>query len=260
MAIWAWILIAIAVVVVVALAALAERRRRTAALRERFGPEYDRTVEASDDRRAAEAELRERERQRANLDIKPLPESTRAGFAQEWKDVQERFVDQPSEAVVAADGLVYRVMEARGYPMGDFDAQASLVSVDYPEVVDNYRFAHDIHERAQAQQVSTEDLREALLRYRSLFDELLRAPDGKAERADAAIREDEALREEALRKGEALREDEALRKEEANRVDEVTVDDEPPLDDEEAIEAQQRIDARTPGDRTWPADENEVPE
>jgi len=237
MAIWAWILIAIAVVVVVALAALAERRRRTAALRERFGPEYDRTVEASDDQRAAEAELRERERQRARLDIKPLPESTRAGFAQEWKDVQERFVDQPADAVVAADGLVYRVMEARGYPMGDFDTQASLVSVDYPEVVDNYRVAHGIHERAQAQQASTEDLREALLRYRSLFDELLRAPGGEADRADAAIRE-----------------------EEASRVDEVTLDDELPLDDEEAIEAQQRIEARTPGDRAWPADESEIPE
>jgi len=227
MAIWAWILIAIAVVVVVALAALAERRRRTAALRERFGPEYDRTLEASDDRRAAEAELRERERQRAKLDIKPLPEGTRADFAQEWKDVQERFVDQPSDAVVAADGLVYRVMEARGYPMGDFDAQASLVSVDYPEVVDNYRFAHGVRERSQAQQASTEDLREALLRYRSLFDELLRAPADKTD---------------------------------TNRGDEVTLDDELSLDDEEAIEAQRRIDARTPGDRTWPADESEVPE
>ena len=92
--------------------------------------------------------------------------------------MQERFVDEPSDAVVAADRLVYSVMEARGYPMGDFDAQADLVSVDHPDVVENYRFAHGIHERAL--QVGTEDLREAMLRYRSLFDELLEADDGQA--------------------------------------------------------------------------------
>jgi hypothetical protein len=177
MATWVWILIVIAVVVVVTLIAMAARQRRTTALRQRFGPEYDRTMEAREDRRAAEADLREREKQRARLDIRPLPEDMRVRFGQEWQDVQERFVDQPSEAVVAADRLVYSVMEARGYPMGDFDAQADLVSVDHPEVVENYRFAHGIHERAQEQQTSTEDLREALLRYRSLFGELLRAHD-----------------------------------------------------------------------------------
>jgi hypothetical protein len=178
MATWAWILIAIVAVVVVAFIAMAVRQRRTTALRQRFGPEYDRAVESREDRRAAEADLRGRERQRAQLDIRPLPEETRARFAQEWQDVQERFVDQPSGAVVAADGLVYRVMEARGYPMGNFDAQADLVSVDHPEVVDNYRVAHGIRERADG--AVTEDLREALLRYRSLFDELLRADDNPA--------------------------------------------------------------------------------
>src|SRR5262249_4140067 len=150
-------------------------QRRATALRERFGPEYDRAVQASDDRRAAEAELRDREKQHALLDIKPLPQDARARFADEWQDVQERFVDEPSEAVGAADRLVYRVMHVRGYPVGDFDAQADLVSVDHPEVVENYRFAHRILERAQTQQASTADLRAALLRYRSLFDELLRA-------------------------------------------------------------------------------------
>jgi hypothetical protein len=178
MATWAWILIAIVAVVVVVFIAMAVRQRRTTALRQRFGPEYDRAVESREDRRAAEADLRGRERQRAQLDIRPLPEDTRARFAQEWQDVQERFVDQPSGAVVAADGLVYSVMEARGYPMGNFDAQADLVSVDHPEVVDNYRVAHGIRERADG--AVTEDLREALLRYRSLFDELLRADDNPA--------------------------------------------------------------------------------
>jgi hypothetical protein len=180
MAIWAWILIAIAIVVVVAFTALTARQRQTTALRRRFGPEYDRTVAASEDHRAAEAELRERERQRARLDIRPLPQDTRASFAQEWQDVQEEFVDQPLDAVVAADRLVRTVMEARGYPVGDFDAQADLVSVDHPNVVENYRFAHGVHERARAEQVSTEDLRDALLRYRSLFSELLMAPDDHA--------------------------------------------------------------------------------
>ena len=185
MATWVWILIVIAVVVVVAFIAMAARQRRTTALRQRFGPEYDRTVEAREDRRIAEADLRQREKQRARLDIRPLPEDMRARFGQEWQNVQERFVDQPSEAVVAADRLVYSVMEARGYPMGDFDAQADLVSVDHPEVVENYRFAHGIHERARERQASTEDLREALLRYRSLFGELLRAHDGQTGAAES---------------------------------------------------------------------------
>lgn len=192
---WVWILIVIAVVIVVALIAMAARQRRTASLRQRFGPEYDRAVETKENRRAAEAELREREKQHALIDIKPLPEGTRMRFAQEWQEVQERFVDQPSGAVEAADALVYRVMDARGYPMGDFDTQADLVSVDHPEVVENYRFAHGIHERARTQAqrtstegrtstedgTSTEDLREALVRYRSLFEELLRADDAQAD-------------------------------------------------------------------------------
>jgi hypothetical protein len=180
MATWMWVLIVIAAVVVVALVAMTARQRRTTALRQRFGPEYERAVETREGRRAAEADLRDREKQRAQLDIRPLPEGMRVRFAAEWRDVQELFVDQPSGAVVAADGLVYGVMAARGYPMRDFDAQADLVSVDHPDVVENYRFAHGIHERAQAQRASTEDLREALLRYRSLFDELLRADDGRA--------------------------------------------------------------------------------
>jgi hypothetical protein len=174
MATWIWVLIIVVAVAVLALAAIvAARQRRSARLRERFGPEYDRAVQASQDRRTAEAELVQRQAQRAQFDIHPLPADSRGRFAEEWRTVQELFVDQPASAVTAADGLVYRVMEARGYPMGNFAAQADLVSVDYPAVVENYRVAHGIHERAQTQQVSTEDLREALLRYRSLFDELL---------------------------------------------------------------------------------------
>jgi hypothetical protein len=172
-----WIVIAIAVVAVVALVAVMARNRRTAMLRGRFGPEYDRAVENSDDRRAAEAELLARQKQRAQFDVQPLPEAERLRFAAEWRDLQERFLDEPAQAADAADALVTRVMEARGYPMRDFDTQADLVSVDYPETVENYRFAHAVQQRSQAQRASTEELREALLRYRSLFDQLLR-PEG----------------------------------------------------------------------------------
>jgi hypothetical protein len=174
---WVWVVIVIVVVVVVALVAVGFRRRRTTALRDRFGPEYDRAVENSDDRHAAEAGLRAREKQRAQFDVKPLPEATRLRFADEWRDLQERFLDEPAQAADAADALITRVMEARGYPMKDFDAQAELVSVDHPDTVENYRLAHAVQQRSLTQQASTEDLREALLRYRSLFNELLR-PEG----------------------------------------------------------------------------------
>jgi len=185
MATLVWVLIAIVVAAAIALVVVGARKRRTAMLRDRFGPEYDRTVESRDGRRAAEAELRAREKQRAQFDVKPLPEATRLRFADEWRDVQERFVDQPAQATAAADTLVTRVMEARGYPMKDFDAQADLVSVDHPDTVENYRFAHAVRQRSQTERVGTEDMREALLRYRSLFDELLR-PEGNGA-ADGAI-------------------------------------------------------------------------
>jgi len=180
-----WVVIAIAVVVVIALVAMGARKRNSAMLRERFGPEYDRAVENRGDQRAAEADLRAREKQRAQFDVKPLPEATRLNFAYEWRDVQEHFVDQPEQATTDADILITRVMAARGYPMKDFDAQAELISVDYPDTVENYRFAHAVRQRSETQQASTEDLREALLRYRSLFDELLR-PEGNGA-ADGTI-------------------------------------------------------------------------
>jgi hypothetical protein len=183
-----WVVVAIVVVAAIALVAVGVSKRRTAMLRDRFGPEYDRTVASRDDRRAAEADLRAREHQRAQFDVKPLPEATRVRFAHEWRDVQEQFVEQPAQATTAADTLITRVMEARGYPMNDFDAQAELVSVDHPGTVENYRVAHAVRQRSQTEQVSTEDLREALLQYRSLFDELLR-PEGNGA-ADGASLDD----------------------------------------------------------------------
>ena len=186
-----WVVIAILVVAAVALVAIVARNRRTAMLRNRFGPEYDRAIANRDDKRTAEAELLARQKQRAQFDIKPLSEADRLRFAVEWRDLQERFLDEPAESADAADALITRVMEARGYPMKDFDTQAELLSVDHPETVENYRLAHAVQLRSQAQQASTEELREALLRYRSLFDELL-SQEGDGAAGTAAEQEQPA--------------------------------------------------------------------
>ena len=171
---WIWVLIAVAAVVVVAFVVFnAMRARRTKALQSRFGPEYERVAADAPSRREGEAELLERQKRRDHLDIKPLPPEARERYAEAWRDAQARFVDDPEEAVVEADALIQQVMRERGYPVEDFDQRAADVSVDHPEVVNNYRAAHGIrtaHERGKA---TTEDLRQALKHYRALFEELL---------------------------------------------------------------------------------------
>ena len=129
---WVWIVIAAAVVVAAALIWMSSRRARTRRLRDDFGPEYDRAIRERGDRRDAEAHLREREERRDALDIRPLAPASRERYAQEWGDVQARFVDEPVGAVADADRLVVIVMRERGYPMDDFERQAELVSVDHP--------------------------------------------------------------------------------------------------------------------------------
>ena len=181
---WAWIVVVIAVVIVLALVvAAALRRRRTATLQQRFGPEYERAVGDGTNRREAEADLVNRTRRHEQLDIKPIPESERARYWEEWRVVQEQFVDQPYNAVGVAENLLHRVMAARGYPVEDFEEQSELVSVDHPRVVENYRSAHAVYDRTQTQRATTEDLRQAMVNYRALFDELLARG---AEDADAA--------------------------------------------------------------------------
>jgi predicted nucleic acid-binding protein len=171
---WVWIVIAIAAVVVLGIVLWsALRARRTRTLKEGFGPEYDRTVAEAPSRREAEAELEERRQRRAELDIQPLSPGARDRYAETWREVQARFVDDPAGSIGEADTLIQQVMRDRGYPVEDFDQRAADVSVDHPEVVNNYRAAHGIsiaHERGKA---STEDLRQALIHYRALFDELL---------------------------------------------------------------------------------------
>jgi hypothetical protein len=168
------IMLAIVIVAVVAVAGfLLMRKRRSQALRERFGPEYDRVLKQEGDVRRGEEVLAFRTKRREKFKIKPLSQSDQSNFSSRWGVIQLQFVDDPEGTVARADKLVHEVMQARGYPVGDFEQQAADISVDHPVVVENYRAAHDIalsHSRGQA---STEDLRKAMVHYRALFEELL---------------------------------------------------------------------------------------
>ena len=178
-----WVLIVVIVVLLAVVGVLAYRQRRSAQLREGFGPEYDRVVDERGDQRAAEAELRERRDRRRSYDIKPLSADARDRYAERWRATQAKFVDQPASALTDADDLVGEVMRERGYPVEDFEQQAADVSVDHPEVVEHYRKAHAIHSERSA---STEDLRQAMVHYRALFAELLETPhdDNEATRSE----------------------------------------------------------------------------
>jgi hypothetical protein len=172
-------LVAIAIVVaavVVIAAVILSRKRRSRRLREHFGPEYDRAVQTRGDAAKAELELINREKRVHGFSIKSLAPEARAGYSQEWSEVQRRFVDDPAMAVTEADALVNRVMEARGYPMADFDQRAADISVNYPTVVQSYRSARSLAQKHARGEAGTEDLRQAMVYYRSLFDELLDTP------------------------------------------------------------------------------------
>ena len=171
------IAIVVAVIVVAAVAWAIARNRRTAALKSRFGPEYERTVRERGDPSAAEAALLQRQKRVERFKMRDLTAEEREGFVTEWRLVQARFVDDPKRACTDADDLVARLMRARGYPMSDFEQRAADISVDHPRVVDNYRAAHQIALRQRGGQATTEDLRNAIIYYRSLFDELLQTPN-----------------------------------------------------------------------------------
>lgn len=166
------VIAAIALAAAIFIAWYMTRRRRTEILQRRFGPEYERAVREIGPSRA-EAALLEREERMKKISLRQLTFDEQNRFASEWRVVQGRFVDAPQEAVVAADRLVDRVMLARGYPMTDFEQRAADISVDHPRVVDNYRAAHVIAQRQRRGEASTEDLRKAVLYFRSLFEDLL---------------------------------------------------------------------------------------
>jgi hypothetical protein len=170
------VLVAILIVLLVVIVAgflLWGRPRRSQQLQEHFGPEYDRAVEREGDRRTAERELEARRRRRQRLDVRPLEPDQQEDYVRRWRAVQARFVDQPVDAVVAAHHLVTSVMRDRGYPMEDFEQRAADISVDHPEIVEDYRVAYRIARSSEDGDASTEDLREAVVRYRSLFARLL---------------------------------------------------------------------------------------
>jgi hypothetical protein len=173
MPVWAWIVIGVAAALLVVGLLGALRVNRTKRLREGFGPEYDRVVEESDSRREAESELVERRKRREELDIRPLDPAARERYVELWRATQEEFVDDPERATGEADRLVSDVMRDRGYPVDDFERRAGDISVDYPELVVNYRSAHEISLRQGRGEATTEDLRQAMQHFRALFDELL---------------------------------------------------------------------------------------
>jgi uncharacterized membrane protein len=170
-----WTLVAIvAAVIVIALVAYAiHRSKQSQGLRTRFGPEYDRAVEAHGGRAQAEAELRRREERVRHLTIVPLAAADAARFSAAWTSLQADFVDNPRGVVDQADALVRELLVKRGYPMSDFEHRAADISVDHPTVVSNYRAAQEIRGRTLRGEVETEELRKAVVHYRALFDELL---------------------------------------------------------------------------------------
>jgi hypothetical protein len=175
-------IIIICSVIVIAVAVMAAmsfgRKRRSAKLRTRFGnAEYDRAVEAGDSRRKAEAGLDKRADRVEGLHIRALGPNDRARYIESWSKVQARFVDSPGGAVTEADQLLGDVMATRGYPMSDFEQRAADISVGYPLVLENYRSAHEIAVRQTNGKASTEELRQAMIHYRTLFDELVGAPE-----------------------------------------------------------------------------------
>jgi len=209
-------MIVLAVVAVVALAAvgwLVWQRKRSEALREQYGPEYDRTVRQMGDQRRAESELMKRQERVEQLDIRPLSASQRSDYMDRWRTVQAKFVDDPKGAVTDADGLVTDVLEARGYPVADFDQRAADLSVHHPRVVENYRAARDITLRHRRGEATTEDLRQAMVYCRALFQDLLEdrehaseretataaARNGEREVERAAVRADERIHEGGVR-------------------------------------------------------------
>jgi hypothetical protein len=150
------------------------QKKKTEDLREHFGPEYKHAVDEHDgDRRAAEHRLEERKERIEKLNIRPLEADERDRFAERWRTTQAQFVDEPTGAVKQADELIGEVMEVRGYPVGDFERRAEDISVDHPRVVEHYRIAHAIAVRNDRGDADTEALREAMVHYRALFEDLL---------------------------------------------------------------------------------------
>ena len=167
------VLLAVIAVVLVAAVMWITQRRSSKRLRSKFGPEYTRAVQDTGAARKAEAQLQQREKRVGRFTILALTPADRDRYIVAWRKIQAQFVDNPKDAVTRADALLGEVMTVRGYPIGDFDQRSADLSVDHPVVVQNYRAGHDIAVRHARGEAGTEELRQAMLHYRSLFDELL---------------------------------------------------------------------------------------
>ena len=183
---WQIAVIVVAVLVAVAIAWIAVQRQRTDRLTKQYGPEYQRTVESAGDQREAERELDARQKRVKGFEIRALSTDERDRYLARWKESQAQFVDDPPGAISQADMLVQEVMLARGYPMVDFEQRTADVSVDHPHVVEEYRAAHNIAERHATGGVETEDLRQAMVHYRALFDDLLETDSAAPEQEPPA--------------------------------------------------------------------------
>jgi hypothetical protein len=170
------IVIAAIVVVGVILGVWFSNRNRSKRLRGKFGSEYDLTLEKTGNRRAAEESLKEREERISKLDIHDLDQTERDCYQADWRQIQAQFVDDPSESLSKANILITEVMTARGFPVADFEQRAADLSVLFPDFVPKYREAHNISLKNQTGQASTEELRQAMVCYRSLFEQLLGTP------------------------------------------------------------------------------------
>jgi hypothetical protein len=171
-----YIIIAVVLILVIMGAILAPKfalRKRSERLHNKFGTEYDHTVQALGDEKKAHTELDERQKHVKTLNIRPLSDSERERYLADWAAVQSKFVDEPQQAVIDADDLIMSVMRLRDYPVSDFEQRAADISVNYPDLVSNYRAARVIALKNQEQQADTEELRQAMIHYRSLFEELL---------------------------------------------------------------------------------------
>jgi hypothetical protein len=197
---WVVVLSVLALVLAVALLAGAWRngpKRRNERLRERFGAEYDVAVEQYGESRAIRV-LEARERRVSKLPLRSLAPAERASFAQSWLLAQQEFVDAPHQAVRNAHELVQRTMHARGYPVDDFDRCVADLSVDYGDIVQHYRAAHALDQANRAGRANTEELRQALVHYRALFEELLGTPQGQVAPASQRYDQSTLAREHAL--------------------------------------------------------------
>jgi hypothetical protein len=211
--VWIWVALGVvAALVVIALMSRGARKSRTEALRENYGSEYDHAVHEAGSRKKAERELLERKREVDQYDIRPLNAGERDRYRNDWKRVEQHFIERPTTAVVEADELVADIMRVQGYPMGDFEKHAAHLSVKHPRVVEHYRAGHRVMDGAPGS-ASTEDMRQAMLHYRALFDELVGDRSGDVERdlpraneVVTASARDPIVREEAVRDS-AVRDD-----------------------------------------------------